>query len=180
MNYAQFGDIVFDVKAYNGHTLENTYSFARQETVIAPSSLEFLGPELRKISLKVQWHDAWCDDPKAEYTKLDTLCQKGDEQKLIIATQLLGDFVIEKMTVDEELTDAWGHTVYIICSLELTEYIKKKITTKKIPKSAKPAVKTSPSTNPDELQFRLQRIPSTDPNAPPLEKIVIIEEIKPK
>jgi len=126
MQYAQLGDVVFEVLAYNEHREEQDYVWAKLQTIYAPSSLQFMGAELQRISMVVQWHREWCD-PIEQYKKLKDLAKEGKPQKLIVASQVLGEFVIEKISSEIKQVDAWGKPVWIRVGLELSEYIPKTI-----------------------------------------------------
>lgn len=126
MEYAQLGEVVFEVLSYQEHREENEFAWAKLQTIYAPSSLQFMGTELQKISMVVQWHREWCD-PLEQYKKLKDLAKEGKPQKLIIASQVVGDFVIEKISSEIKQIDAWGKPVWIRVGIELLEYIPKTI-----------------------------------------------------
>ena len=145
VQYATLGDIVFKVYSYLEHKETLQYAVPKLETIFAPSSLQFLGDELVELEIKVGFHRDFCD-PLAEYQKLKELAKEGLPKKLIVAEQVLGDFVIEEITSEVKQIDMWGKPVVIYCTLKLVEYREKKLQTKKIKttsaKSTKaPAVK---------------------------------------
>jgi len=139
MEYAQLGDIVFQLLSYREHTEENEYVWAKQETAYPPSLLQHMGTELQKLTLSVLWHREWCD-PREEYNRLKELAQRGQPAKLIIASQIIGDYVVEKISARYEQIDAWGKAVQIACDIELSEFKAKEIQTRRI-KTKGPAVK---------------------------------------
>ncbi|MBX0310385.1 MAG: phage tail protein, partial [Sulfurihydrogenibium sp.] len=126
MKYASFGDIVFEVFSYREHKESNQYAVAKLQTVIAPSSLQFLGNELQTLELTINFHNAFCN-PTEKYEKLKELAKQGDPQKLIIAEKVLGDFVIESIDAEYQQIDAYGQPVDITLNVRFTEYIKKEI-----------------------------------------------------
>jgi len=141
MKYASFGKIVFQVYSYKEHTETNEYAVAKLQTVIAPSSLQYLGNELQSLELAISFHNAFCD-PLQEYQNLKDLAKKGDPQKLIIAEQVLGDYVIESIEAQYQKIDAYGKPVDIVLHVKFTQYIpktlqKRKIKTTKQPKAVK-------------------------------------------
>jgi phage protein U len=130
MKYASFGDIIFQIFSYREHKESNQYAVAKLQTVIAPSSLQYLGNELLSLELAVNFHNAFCD-PLQEYQKLKDLAKQGEPQKLIIAEKVLGDFVIESIDAEYQQIDAYGQPVDITLNIRFTEYIKKEIQKRK-------------------------------------------------
>jgi len=139
MEYAQLGNVFFEVLSYREHSEENEYVYAKQETAFPPSLLQYMGTELQKLTLSVQWHREWCN-PREEYNKLKALAEEGKPAKLIIASQIIGEYVIEKISARYEQIDAWGRAVAIACDIELTEFQTKEIKIKRI-KTKGPAVR---------------------------------------
>lgn len=139
MEYAQLGDIVFRLLSYREHTEENEYVWARQETAFPPSLNQYMGTELQKLTLSVQWHREWCN-PREEYNKLKALAEKGKPVKLIIASQIIGNYIVTKIGARYEQIDAWGKPLQIACDIQLSEFKAKQVQTKKI-KTKGPAVK---------------------------------------
>jgi phage protein U len=150
MEYGQFGSIVFQVVHFRNLTEENTFLYAHQETAQAPSTLQFLGEELRKIELTLRFHPEF-SNPEEDYEKLKTLSRKGSAQKLIIGTKVLGDFVIEKISGEFIKIDAWGKPILIDAHLELSEYKEKELKTRKIKTVKKTPAKTS---NPKQAEYQ--------------------------
>jgi len=142
MQYAQLGDVVFELLSYREHSEENEYIYARKETAFPPSILQSMGTELQKLTLGVKWHREWCN-PREEYEKLKSLANKGEPAKLIIASQIIGNYVIQKISAQYEQIDVWGKPVEVSCRVELTEYREKELKTKRI-KMQGPAVKKKP------------------------------------
>ena len=130
MKYASFGDIIFQIFSYREHKESNQYAVAKLQTVIAPSSLQFLGNELLSLELAVNFHNAFCN-PLEEYQKLKELAKTGEPQKLIIAEKVLGDFVIESIDAEYQQIDAYGQPVDITLNVRFVEYIKKEIQKRK-------------------------------------------------
>jgi len=141
MKYASFGNIVFQVYSYKEHTETNQYAVAKLQTVIAPSSLQYLGNELQSLELGINFHNAYCD-PLEEYQNLKDLAKQGIPQKLIIAEKVLGDYIIESINAEYQQIDAFGNPVDISLNIKFTQYIpktlqKKKINTTQNPKAVK-------------------------------------------
>ncbi|QID32332.1 phage tail protein [Pampinifervens florentissimum] len=126
MKYGSFGDIVFEVYEYYAHNEENTYIYARQQTIQPPSTTQWLGRELQKIRMKLKFHYL-LSNPAESYKKLKEIAQKGEAQKLIIAEQVLGDFVIDKINAEYTQVNTYGQPVAIELDIELTEYAKKEL-----------------------------------------------------
>jgi len=150
MQYGQLGEIVFQVTDFKNLTEENPYIYAHQETAQAPSSLQFLGTELRKIELSLRFHFKFCN-PKEEYEKLKSLARQGEAKKLIIAKEVLGDFVIENISGEFIKVDAWGKPIIIDATLELSEFVEKEVKTRKIKTVKKAPAKTS---NPKQAEYQ--------------------------
>jgi phage protein U len=136
MKYASFGDIIFQIFSYREHKESNQYAVAKLQTVIAPSSLQYLGNELQSLELSINFHNAFCN-PLEEYQKLKDLAKTGEPQKLIIAEKIIGDFVIESIDADFQQIDAYGQPVDISLNVKFTEYIKKEIQKKQTASSKK-------------------------------------------
>jgi phage protein U len=141
MKYASFGKIVFQVYSYKEHTETNEYAVAKLQTVIAPSSLQYLGNELQSLELTINFHNAFCD-PLEEYQNLKDLAKKGDPQKLIIGEKVFGDYVIDSIEAQYQKIDAYGKPVAITLHVKFTQYIaktlqKRNIKTTKNPKAVK-------------------------------------------
>jgi len=131
MYYASFGDIVFKVYSYLEHKETNEYAVAKHETIFAPSSLQFLGTELREIQIKIGFHRDFCD-PMNEYEKLVFIADEGLPHKLIVAEQVLGDFVIKSIESEVKQIDMWGKPIAIYCDVKFIEYIEKELQTRAI------------------------------------------------
>jgi len=143
MKYAQIGDIIFEVQAYRTHKEEQTFPYARHETIKPPSILQYMGErELRKVSLSVRWHFHWCD-PQKEYERLLEFASSGKAAPLIIAEKILGEYVIERIDADFQQINAFGAATVIDAEIELTEYIQKELQKKEI-ESKKKKKKTQP------------------------------------
>jgi len=141
MKYASFGSIVFQVYSYKEHTETNEYAVAKLQTVIAPSSLQYLGNELQSLELTIGFHNAYCD-PLQEYQNLKDLAKQGTPQKLIIGEKVFGEYVIESIEAQYQKIDAYGKPVDLTLHVKFTQYIpktlqKKKIKTTKQPKAVK-------------------------------------------
>ncbi len=127
MEYAQWGDVVFEILSYREHKEEQSFIYAHHETIFPPSSLQWMGGrELKKISMAIRWHNQWCD-PYSLYKNFIETAEKGEAQKLIIGSFVLGDFVVERINSTIQQIDAWGKPVVIDVDVEFTEYIKKEI-----------------------------------------------------
>ncbi len=133
MAYATLGDIEFEVPSWSGHTEENTYAWSKQDTIQAPGSLQFLGTDLRSLPLQVQWHRFWCK-PGEQYKALKAAADAGGPLKLTIAGELMGDFVIQKISGESFIHLINGEYVQITCNIDLLEYIPKTLEKRKIKK----------------------------------------------
>ena len=143
MEYASWGDYKLNVLNWLGHKENNTYAWAKIETAKAPSTMQFMGTELRSISVQVQWHYDTCDvDPKEEYENLKKAAAKGEPYKLIVGTKLYGDFIIESINAGVIQTDPDGNTIMVQADIAFTEYVHTSITRKKV-KSIRPGVVSS-------------------------------------
>jgi phage protein U len=141
MQYASIGDIVFEITSYKQHSENQEYIYAKHQTILPPSNLQFMGTELREINIAIRFHREFCN-PLEEYKKLQEIAKQGTAQKLIIANTVVGDFVIKKMNAEFQQIDVWGKPIVIDCNIELLEYIEKQLeqkntTTKKKEKQKK-------------------------------------------
>lgn len=126
MPYGSFGDLVFEVVEYFSHTEEHPYIYARHDTIYPPSTTQWMGRELQKITLKLKFH-TMTSSPSEALSLIKELAEKGEAQKLIIAEQVLGDFVIDKIKAEYKQVDLYGNPVLLELELELTEYVKKEL-----------------------------------------------------
>jgi len=126
MKYGSFGDIVFEVHEYFSHAEENSFIYARQQTIQPPSATQWLGRELQKIRMKLKFHYL-LSNPAESYKKLKEIAQKGEAQKLIIAEQVLGDFVIDKINAEYTQVNTYGQPIAVELDVEFTEYLKKEL-----------------------------------------------------
>ncbi|MCS7317315.1 MAG: phage tail protein [Candidatus Dojkabacteria bacterium] len=131
MKYASFGNIYFKLQSYQNHQEDIEYIYSKHETIFAPSSLQFMGTELENLKLSIRFHREFCN-PTEEYKKLKDISNKGMAQKLIIATRLIGNFVIKKISSITKQLDIWGKPVIIDCDIEFQQFIEKKLQTRKI------------------------------------------------
>lgn len=141
MPYGSLGDIVFEVVEYFSHSEEHPYIYARHDTIYPPSTTQWMGRELQKITLKLKFH-MLTSSPLEAYTKLKELAEKGEAQKLIIAEQVLGDFVIDRIKAEYKQVDLYGKPVSLELELELTEYVKKELRKTRHKRSAQKKAKT--------------------------------------
>lgn len=145
MPYGSFGDVVFEVVEYFSHTEEIDFPYARHQTIQPPSTTQWMGKrELKKISLKLKFHFL-TSKPREAYQKLIEIAEKGEAQKLIIAEEVLGDYVIDKIKIVYEQTNFKGIPIAYEVDLELTEYQKKELETIKTKTTKKPVKKQQTS-----------------------------------
>jgi phage protein U len=156
--YATLGEIEFEVPSWAGHTEENSYIWAKQDTIQAPGSLQFLGTDLRSFPLQIKWHKYWCN-PGEQYKALKAAADAGEPLKLTIAGELIGNFVIQKISGEEFITLINGQHVQISCSIELQEYIQKTLEKRKIKrKKSTPGVvqtNSTAATQTNQPQFKV-------------------------
>ncbi len=156
MKYASFGDIIFQIFSYREHKESNQYAVAKLQTIIAPSSIQFLGNELISLELAVNFHNAFCN-PLEEYQKLKDIAKQGEPQKLIIAEKIIGDFVIESIDAEYQQIDAYGQPVNITLNVKFTEYIKKEIQKRKTASKSKKKGKAVKKKNTGQQNQSLQQ-----------------------
>jgi phage protein U len=174
MEYVVWGDIVFELLSYKEHKEEIEFPYGHHETILPPSSLQWMGSkELKKISVSVRLHNGFCE-PRGEYEKLISQANQGEAQELIIAEEPLGKFVLEKISSSIQQIDVWGKPVVIDLDLEFVEYIEKKLQTRQIKttqrKKQSPAVKKSPG------QAKYTIITKTNPDGYQSKQIVKVEK----
>lgn len=155
MQYGSFGDILFEIMEYYEHTEENEYIYARKHVIKPPSTTQWLGVELGKVKLKIKLHQLVSEDPELSYEMLKYIASKGKAKTLIIAEQVKGNYVIDKIIANYTQTDFKGRGIVIEVEIEMTEYIKKDIQTiqnkrtkqksKKIKKQQKGIARNQPS-----------------------------------
>ncbi len=145
MPYGSFGNIVFEVVEYFEHTEENEYIYARKNTIYPPSTTQYLGKELRKLKMTIKLHHM-ISKPEETYKKLKELAEKGEAHKLIIAEQVLGNFVIDKISASYKQVSRKGIPIAIVLEIELNEYVKKELQTVKNKQALQKPKKTTHKT----------------------------------
>jgi phage protein U len=122
-----FGRVVFQVSEEQLHLVKNVQrtTAARTEehqVVGAKPRLEFLAPELDKVSFTVFWHRGFGADPRAEIKKLRELCTAGATRLLILGGENMGKFLLEEMQESWMHSGPNGAPLVAEASLTLKEY----------------------------------------------------------
>ena len=121
--FAQLGDIEFELITYfNGMNESQSYNYAQHERINQKPVLQFLGLNLQKQDIKLNFHASFCN-PEDEIKKLKDVANLGTPLKFIKGNgDYVGVFVITEIaSVTEQATNE-GDLISVQVDLKLREY----------------------------------------------------------
>lgn len=95
--------------------------YHQHQVIFQKAKLEYLGPEVEKITLPVRLDVALGINPLQEINRARSYVNAGERLALIIGGKFLGDWVIEKFDESWERTDSRGNLLVASVSLSLLE-----------------------------------------------------------
>ncbi|WP_052941405.1 phage tail protein [Chromobacterium subtsugae] len=122
MQFALLGEMQFELITYfNGLDGRFAADFAEHARIGGKPRLQWTGDRLDEWSLKLRFHDGYCD-PEDEVLKLRALLAEHKVLPFILANgQYKGEFVVAELSVVAEHTDADGRLVSADADLKLRE-----------------------------------------------------------
>ena len=124
------GDIAFRVssnylRTFDEYNRNASGRWAKHDIIGRKPTLEFLGPDVEKISFKMQFRADYGINPREELKRLRNLCDTGQALTLVIGNKVIGDnyWIIE--SVDENVT-YWsreGQILSVTANVTLQEYV---------------------------------------------------------
>lgn len=132
MYIGNFGDILFIVasgyvRTFRDYSRESAGRWAKHDLVGQKPVLEFLGPDLEKISLKMMFRADQGMKPEEEVKRLRELRDVGYADVLMLAGEPVGDnsWVIESLGEQVTFWDALGNVLSVTVDVTLTEYVER-------------------------------------------------------
>jgi len=122
--YAQLGTIIFE-QLLGFESFESSYGmdYARHALIEGKPRLQRVGAKLDEHSISIRLHESFCA-PEREIERLKTACDEAQVLTFITGSgRLLGDFVIETVSVSRTDTDASGNIINAVASLALLEFV---------------------------------------------------------
>lgn len=122
-----FGPVVFTsstnaVRTFSNLERSKSYRFAQHNVLIGKPRLEAIAPDLDTISFNMRFDLALGIDPASELIKLGGIIEAGAPQALVVGDNMLGLFVVEKLSEDWRRIDGRGQIIVASVSLQLKEY----------------------------------------------------------
>lgn len=129
MYVGSFGDIPFIVargyvRTFNAYGRESSGRWAKHDIIGEKPVLEFLGPDVEKISFKMQFRADHGVNPEEEAARLRAMRDKGEKAILMLADSPVGDnpWIIESIGETVSFWDAFGRPISLTVDVSLTEY----------------------------------------------------------
>jgi len=122
-----FGPVVFTsstsaVRTFSNLERSKSYRFAQHNVLIGKPRLEAIAPDLDTISFNMRFDLSHGIDPASELIKLGGIIEAGEPQALVVGDNMLGLFVVEKLSEDWRRIDGRGQIIVASVSLQLKEY----------------------------------------------------------
>jgi len=124
MQFALLGDIQFNLITYfDGLEGKFGADYAEHARIEGKPRLQFVGDKLDEWSLKLKFHQAYCD-PETEVAKLQTAKNAHKSLAFVLANgQYKGRFVVTEVAVTSEQTDRLGSLLSAMVSVTLREAV---------------------------------------------------------
>ena len=121
-----YGDIVFTVSSgkvltFDGLEKDVNIRYSKQEIHLNKPVLEFIGEDLDEIKLNIKLDTNFGVNPKKQLDKLEASAKKGERKVLMIGTNVMGYFAIQKIGEKFNRIDNRGNLLGIDISINLTE-----------------------------------------------------------
>lgn len=124
------GDIPFVVssnylRTFNDYARSSTGRWAKHDIIGSKPVLEFLGPDVEKISFKMQLRADHGINPYKELDNLRTLRDKGKAMTLIVGNKVVGKnyWIIESIDESVKFWSRSGQIISAEVSITLQEYV---------------------------------------------------------
>lgn len=115
------------VRTFQDYGRESTGRWVKHELIGQKPVLEFLGPDIEKISFKMQLRADHGLHPKKEAEKLRKMCDSRETAILMLAGSPVGDnkWVVESLGETVTFWDALGNIESMTVDVSLTEYVER-------------------------------------------------------
>lgn len=110
------------IKTFSNFSKDKSFEWTEHKIINSKSKLQFNGPELENIKFNIILDAAFNVNPTAAAKELMEYGDTGTVLKLIVGTQVLGDYVITSISEQHKLHTAMGHVRKIDLSISLKEY----------------------------------------------------------
>jgi len=123
-----FGNIVFEtssskIRTFNEFKRKGSAVFAEHPVLDGKPRLQHTGEGLDEISFSVRFDISLGVIPKDEVAAVREILKTGDEQKLIIGNEILGDFVLTGVEEAWKKVDGKGRLVVVELVLSIKEFV---------------------------------------------------------
>lgn len=121
-----FGEVPFvcaydKVFTFNDLSRSRSVRWAKHDVIGAKPVLEYVGPELDKVSLKIRFDTSLNMPPAAGLLMLKKLTDDHEAKALVIGGEYVGRFVIESVTETRRHHTGAGVCIVAEAAIELTE-----------------------------------------------------------
>jgi phage protein U len=123
-----YGNVIFEVSRSKVLTFDNfkrvkKANFAQHKIINRKPVLESTGSALDTIDYSIHLNVNIGISPKDELKKLSDIIESGEEQKLIIGGDVIGDFVLIQISEEQKKIDIRGRILIADVTLKLLEYV---------------------------------------------------------
>lgn len=121
-----YGDIVFTVSegkvlTFDGLEKDLSARYAKHEIHLNKPILEFLGESLAEMKLSIKLDTSLGINPKRQLDRIEQSVKNGERKVLMIGSNVMGYFAIEKMSEKFRRIDNRGNILAIDIDINFTE-----------------------------------------------------------
>ncbi len=115
------------VRTFSDYSREGSGRWAKHELIGQKPVLEFLGPDVEKISFKMLFRADHGVNPENEVARLREMRDSGEECILMLADSPIGEnlWVVESIGETVTFWDASGNPISVTVDVSLTEYVER-------------------------------------------------------
>lgn len=115
------------VRTFKDYGREGAGRWAKHELIGQKPVLEFLGPDIEKISFKMQLRADFGMNPENEAARLRKMRDSGETAVLMLAGSPVGDnkWTVESLGETVTFWDAFGNAQSVTVDVTLTEYVER-------------------------------------------------------
>lgn len=123
-----FGEVAFEVsteqaKTFNDLVINSSANFASHKILNGPELLEYTGKNARTCSFKMEINSMMGLDVGLELETLQNIFEAHEAKTFALGNKILGQFVIESMSVNYNLIGASGNIISASVNINLKEYV---------------------------------------------------------
>ena len=121
-----YGDIVFTVSegkvlTFDGLEKDLSARYAKHEIHLNKPILEFIGESLAEMKLSIKLDTSLGINPKRQLDRIEQSVKNGERKVLMIGSNVMGYFAIEKMSEKFRRIDNRGNILAIDIDINFTE-----------------------------------------------------------